>query len=275
MSSGQQALPCSFPPRAWKPELKKKKKCTFPPPAWWSCVTPSLGVISGAFAAAIGLCWWENAIFCAFLLSFPWKGHPGFPKAQHCGFQALQVEVSLPSDHKKNQIYVDLPRVLWCRLMGAWQKELFGVNFDFVGRASPLGAAGSARKGLWLFFFPPSFLRVLLVQRVGWGAGMSSQGTWSIPQEYLASSLLQANPPSSFPSQHKLGWVLSWFWSWFPFQTSSWAQSHQGVCQLELFPDRLGPGTGKSFCLEPLAQHQQSPFCEFWACSGEELQRFG
>lgn len=163
---------------------------------------------------------------------------------------------------------------------GGVAERAFWRQFWFCGKSFTPGSSRICPQGfVAFFFFFPSFLRVLLVQRVGWGAGMSSQGTWSIPQEYLASSLLQANPPSSFPSQHKLGcvlsWFWSWFWSWFPFQTSSWAQSHQGVCQLELFPDRLGPGTGKSFCLEPLAQHQQSPFCEFWACSGEELQRFG
>lgn len=73
------ALGCSFPPRVWKPH----KKCTFPPPVIFCDVFP--------VCYFRNICCWNWALLvrkcnsCAWLLSFLWKRHSGFPKTQRCG----------------------------------------------------------------------------------------------------------------------------------------------------------------------------------------------
>lgn len=87
-----------------------------------------------------------------------------------------------------------------------------GADFDVVGSRSP--TPGSSRGGQQdLLEGVCGFFSIIpegadgAGERAGWGAGMLSQGRGSIPQESLASSLLQANPLtlvlSPFPSEGK------------------------------------------------------------------------
>lgn len=150
----------------------------------------------------------------------------------------------------------------------------FGLDADVVGSASPLEAAASAQRGLWLFSIIPEGADGAGQRCYPKAEGASHRNSWHhhsphprglpIPQEVQT---LPARAGLVFKLILKLIFML------IPFPNKLLGSVSPGcVCQLQLFPDRFGSGTGKSFCLEPLAQHQQSHF----SCTGVlGLQRFG
>lgn len=73
-----------------------------------SSVLPFLCVISGAFAAGIGLWWGENAILVLGDCPFHGKGTRGFPNRSAVRFRLCRLRFLCPLT-TKNQLYIDLP----------------------------------------------------------------------------------------------------------------------------------------------------------------------
>lgn len=73
-----------------------------------SSVLPFLCVISGAFAAGIGLWWGENAILVLGDCPFRGKGTRGFPNRSAVRFRLCRLRFLCPLT-TKNQLYIDLP----------------------------------------------------------------------------------------------------------------------------------------------------------------------
>lgn len=81
--------------------------------------------------------------------------------------------------------------------MGTWQKELLASILMLWDEVHPWEQQDQPRGVCGFFSLIPEGADGA-GQRAGWGAGMLSQG---IPQEHLASSLLQVNPLLPFPSE--------------------------------------------------------------------------
>lgn len=184
----------------------------------------------------------------------------GFPKPSPVGFRLCRLRFSLPSDHKKSALYSPSTSDVM-QTDGDVAERASGLDFDVVG---------SSR------ICPEGFVAFFSIIPEGAGdagqschpkaEGASQRNSWHHPSPRLIPSPRGLPIPQelqTLPARAGLIFKLIFklIFTLIPFPNKLLGLVPPGcVCQLQLFPDRFGSGTGKSFCLEPLARHQQSPF---------------